>query len=518
MLPGGPLALPAPSATLIILDGWGIGPPGPGNAIALARTPILDELNARYPHTELAASGRAVGLPDGQMGNSEVGHLTLGAGAVVSQDLTRINDAVATGALATNPVLRQAMAGAPRVHLIGLVSAGGVHSSFRHLLALASLAREVGVEDLVLHAFTDGRDTPPHAGAGHLDDVERHMRQSGVGRTGSVVGRYFAMDRDQRWDRVKLAYELLVAGRAQHRAATGGAAVRAAYAREETDEFVTPTLVGDEARIRQGDSVIAFNFRPDRMREITDALAEPEFAEFEREAPPVMRYASMTAYRESWPYPVAFAPQHPDMTLPRALAAQHVTQLHVAETEKYAHVTYFFNGGVERPCVGEQRALVPSVRDVATYDQRPEMSAQGVADAFVEHWRRDRPGFGVVNFANADMVGHTGVFDATIRAVETADRCVGQITDAVHASGGVCVITADHGNAEQMLEPDDSPSTAHSSNPVPVIVTATVARLRARGTLADVAPTVLDLLGLDRPPAMTGRSLLESVQAVAARR
>jgi 2,3-bisphosphoglycerate-independent phosphoglycerate mutase len=508
-VPDGAPELPAPCVALIVLDGWGNAPAGPGNAISLARTPVFDELWDRYPHTELIACGRAVGLPQGQMGNSEVGHLNLGAGAVVVQDLTRIDEAAESGGFSDNDVLREAVSGAERVHLIGLVSEGGVHSGWAHLEALIRLGAELRVPDLVLHAFTDGRDTLPHSGAGYLETVEGRMADAGVGRIGSVVGRYYAMDRDRRWDRTQLAYDLLVHGRAEHHADRGPEAAAAAYDRDETDEFIKPVLVGREARIRPGDSVLAFNFRPDRMRQITRALAEPDFDEIDRAgAPAVARYVTMTEYEEGWPYPVAFPPEHPSITLPRVLAARGVAQLHVAETEKYAHVTYFFNGGNEEPCEGERRELVPSVRDVPTYDYKPEMSAREAAAAFVEAWRSDSPTFGIINFANADMVGHTGVIEAAVAAVETVDSSLGEVVSAVHGAGGACIVTADHGNADNMLEPDGSPNTAHSLNPVPVIVTVPGLALREGGILADVAPTVLEVLGIERPAAMTGRSLI----------
>jgi 2,3-bisphosphoglycerate-independent phosphoglycerate mutase len=508
----GPSELPAPSAVLIVLDGWGLAPDGPGNAVSLARTPVFDELWSTYPHTQLTASGRAVGLPDGQMGNSEVGHMNLGAGAVVMQDLTRIDQAVADGSLASNEVLRAAFTGTDRVHLIGLVSDGGVHSGFKHLEALIRLAASLDVPDLVLHAFTDGRDTLPESGAGYLETVEGWMEDAGVGRIGSVVGRYWAMDRDRRWDRVQRAYDLLVPGRAEHHAASGTDAAREAYERGETDEFITPVLVGDsDSRIRAGDSVFAFNFRPDRMREITRALAERSFSEIDRAGAPVVeRYATMTQYEEDWTYPVAFAPEHPSMTLPHVLADRGVRQLHVAETEKYAHVTYFFNGGEETAYDGERRELVDSPRDVPTYDKKPEMSARGAADAFVRAWREDSPLFGIINFANPDMVGHTGVIEAAVAAIETVDSCLGSVVEAVHESGGACIITADHGNADHMLEDDGSPNTAHSLNPVPLIVTVPGLELRSSdGILADVAPTVLGVLGIDQPDAMTGESLIQ---------
>jgi 2,3-bisphosphoglycerate-independent phosphoglycerate mutase len=366
------------------------------------------------------------------------------------------------------------------------------------------------VKDLVLHAFTDGRDTLPTSGAGYLATVEEWMQAAGTGRVGSVVGRYYAMDRDRRWERIQLAYDLLVHGTAEHRADSGTAAVKEAYERDETDEFITPVLVGDEdPRIRPSDSVIAFNFRPDRMRELTRALAEPGFDEIDRGGAEVVeRYVTMTEYEEGWPYPVAFAPQRPATTLPAVLAARDARQLHVAETEKYPHVTYFFGGGEEQAQSGERRELVQSPRDVPTYDHKPEMSALEAATAFVEAWQEDEPTFGIINFANADMVGHTGVIEAAVKAVETVDRSLAEVVGAVHASGGACVITADHGNADNMLEPDGSPNTAHSLNPVPLIVTVPDLVLRDGGVLADVAPTVLQILGIEQPKEMTGRSLI----------
>jgi 2,3-bisphosphoglycerate-independent phosphoglycerate mutase len=499
---------------LVVLDGWGLAPAGPGNAISLANTPVFDALWERYPHTTLTTCGRAVGLPDGQMGNSEVGHLNLGAGAVVMQDLTRIDIAVEQQELAANPALRSAFTASERVHLIGLVSDGGVHSSDRHLRALIGLGAELGVSDLVLHAFTDGRDTLPHSGEGYLEAVESWMAQAGCGRVGSVIGRYYAMDRDRRWDRIQLTYDLLVHGRSESRPfGSAGEAVRDAYAAGETDEFIKPRTVGAEAEIRPGDSVVAFNFRPDRMREISLALADPAFGDIDRGgAPAVARYTTMTEYVEGWSYPVAFSPAHPSTTLPLVIAEHGARQLHVAETEKYPHVTYFFGGGLETPASGERREVVPSPRDVATYDLKPAMSAVEAADAFVRAWAQDAPAFGLINFANADMVGHTGSIPAAIAAVETVDLCLGRLVETVQAAGGCLLITADHGNADHMLEPDGSPNTAHSLNPVPLIVTVDAEpalKLRDGGVLADVAPTILQLLGFDQPAAMTGVSLIE---------
>jgi 2,3-bisphosphoglycerate-independent phosphoglycerate mutase len=530
---GGPRKLPVPSACLIVLDGWGLADPGPGNAVSLARTPVFDALWETYPHTTLTACGRAVGLPDGQMGNSEVGHLNLGAGAVVRQDLVRIDDAVADGSLAQSETLRAAFADAERVHLIGLVSDGGVHSSIAHLRALISLGRELGAQDMIVHAFTDGRDTLPHAGVNYLRELDGIQ---GV-RVGSVVGRYWAMDRDRRWERTQRAYDMLVHARAPFHADSGEQAVNEAYRRGETDEFIEPTLVGGEAAIRPGDSVIAFNFRPDRMRELTRALAEPGFGidahppeasdpgvsrselggveqlpgwEGRGGMAAISRYTTLTSYEEGWPYPVVFSPEHPQSTLSVVLERAGALQLHVAETEKYPHVTYFFNGGEEAQLRGERRELVPSPRDVPTYDHKPQMSAREAAAAFVGAWREDGPRFGIINFANADMVGHTGVIEAAVAAVETVDECLGEVVAAVHESGGACVVTADHGNADHMLEPDGSPNTQHSLNPVPLILTSTGGSLRAQGgILADVAPTVLAALGIEQPKQMTGHSLIE---------
>jgi 2,3-bisphosphoglycerate-independent phosphoglycerate mutase len=496
-------------AALVVLDGWGLAEEGPGNAVAQAETPVFDKLWAEHPHTTLTAMGESVGLPAGQMGNSEVGHLNLGAGAIVPQDLARIDKAVEDGSLAENETLRESMRDAPRVHLIGLVSDGGVHSSDQHLKALIELAAEWGVPDLVIHAFTDGRDTLPTSGAGFVADIEKWAQDAGAGRVGSVVGRYFAMDRDKRWDRVQKAYDMLVHGRAEHHADTGEQAVKDAYERDETDEFITTTTVGEEARIRPGDSVIGFNFRPDRMREITLALTDPDFTEVDRGgAETIDRYATMTQYEEDWDYPVLFPPHRPAITIAQVIADRGLRQLHVSETEKYPHVTYFFNGGKEEPYPGEVRELVPSPRDVPTYDHKPEMSAPEATDAFVEHWEDDDFAFAIINFANADMVGHTGSIPAAIKAVETVDECLARIVAAVHGKGGACLITADHGNADHMLEPDGSPNTQHSLNPVPVIVTAEGAQLDGEGILADVAPTLLAMLEIEQPEEMTGRSLL----------
>jgi 2,3-bisphosphoglycerate-independent phosphoglycerate mutase len=480
-----------PRALLVVLDGWALAEPGPGNAVELADTPVFDKLWEQYPHTTLVTHGPAVGLPEGQMGNSEVGHLNLGAGAVVKQDLLRIDESVEDGSFFENEALREACR-TERLHLLGLVSDGGVHSSMDHLRALVELAGREGVDDVVVHAFTDGRDTAPDSGAGHVTEVESW----GGARIATVGGRYYAMDRDKRWDRTDLAFDAIVKGEAEFSAESAPAAVRAAYERGETDEFIKPTLVGDEGRIRQGDSIVFFNFRPDRARQLTQKLGDAGF-----------RLTTLTEYNEDWDYPIAFPPERPSVTLASTLADRGRAQLHVAETEKYAHVTYFFNGGEENEYPGEDRELVDSPRDVPTYDKKPEMSARAAAAAFTEHWRDGDYTFGVINFANPDMVGHTGVIEAAVKAIETVDECLGQVVEAVEESGGVCVITADHGNADQMLEPDGSPNTAHSMNPVPLIVTADVGELRDGGTLSDVAPTILALLGESQPPEMTGRGL-----------
>jgi 2,3-bisphosphoglycerate-independent phosphoglycerate mutase len=504
------VTLPVPSLTLVILDGWGLAEPGPGNAISLARTPVFDRLWEGFPHTQLSAQGRDVGLPDGQMGNSEVGHLNLGAGAIVKQDLARIDDAIADGSFFENEALLAACERARngprgRLHLLGLVSDGGVHSGWEHIEATIELASNEGVPDVVFHAFADGRDTLPHGGRGYLGELERWLRQAG--RIATVSGRYYAMDRDTRWERTKLAYDAIVHARGLH--ATGAEeAIAASYEREETDEFVKPTVIGGYDGVAAGDVGIFINFRPDRARQMTRALAEPGFEEFSRAGGPILDLTTMTAYRKGWSYPVAFPEARPKTTLAETISGAGGRQLHVAETEKYAHVTYFFNGGREQEWEGEERHLVDSPRDVPTYDHKPEMSARAAADTFVRHWSENDYRFGIINFANPDMVGHTGVIPAAVAAVEEVDGCLGEVIDAVRAKGGACIVTADHGNCDHMLEPDGSPNTAHSLNPVPLIVTAEGLTLRDHGILADVAPTALDLLGIEQPAAMTGRSLI----------
>ncbi|HZO60503.1 MAG TPA: 2,3-bisphosphoglycerate-independent phosphoglycerate mutase [Solirubrobacterales bacterium] len=511
---------PAPAVALVILDGWGIAPAGPGNAISLADTPVFDELWAGYPHTQLEACGAAVGLPPGQMGNSEVGHLNLGAGTVVKQDLVRIDEAIADGSFFDNPTAKAACAAAREsggaLHLIGLVSGGGVHSSLEHLHACIELGARERVPAIVLHAFTDGRDTLPTSSPGYLAQAEGWLaaaQSAGVpARVGTVMGRYWGMDRDRRWDRTKRGYDALVHSEGLH-ADTAEAAVKMAYGRDETDEFIQPTIVGDAAPIRAGDSVLTFNFRPDRMRQLVRALGEPDFSELDRRGFPRIALATMTRYQEDWDYPVVFEEARPEITIAQVLADRGDRQLHAAETEKYPHVTYFFNGGEEDPYPGEHRVLVPSPRDVPTYDQKPEMSAPEAAAEFTRRWRAAVADgapykFGIINFANPDMVGHTGSIPAAVRAVETVDRCLGEVLEAVFGSGGAAIVTADHGNADEMLTPDGGPQTAHSLNPVPFIVTMGDAALAEGGVLANVAPTALAMLGIPQPAAMHSPPLL----------
>ena len=480
----------------MILDGWGIAPPGPGNAVELARTPVFDALRARYPSTLLEASGPAVGLPMGQMGNSEVGHLTIGSGRILYQDLVRIGRAIEDGSFFENEALvsafRRARGRAGDVHLLGLVSHGGVHSHIDHLRALLRLAER---EDMAgrtwIHAFTDGRDVSPHAAVDDLAELP-------ADRLATVGGRYYAMDRDARWERTERALRAIVEHEGEP-AADAVAAVRASYARGITDEFVEPVALVARPRLDPArDTSVFFNFRPDRARQLSQRLLEAG-----------VDLTTMTRYRDDFPCAVGFAEQVVSRTLAEVLSAHGGRQLHAAETEKYAHVTYFFNGGVEREWEGEARILVPSPRDVPSYDAKPEMSAPEVAERVAAELGAGGYRFCVVNFANPDMVGHTGSIPAVVRAVETADACLGRVVAAVEALGGGCLVTADHGNAERMLDDDGvNPHTAHTTNPVPLVLTVAGARLRDRGELSDLAPTVLGLLGLPVPAEMTGRNLL----------
>ncbi len=499
-----------PGVALVILDGWGLAPAGPGNAVEQANTPVFDRLWETCPHTTLSASGPDVGLPPGQMGNSEVGHLNLGAGSIVPQDLARIDAAIADGSFFENDALLTACAAARasprgRLHLMGLVSDGGVHSGWEHIEACVELAAREGVPDLVIHAFTDGRDTLPTSGAGYVAELERWLRRAG--RIGTVSGRYYAMDRDRRWERTKLAFDAIVHARGVP-AESAAAAIEASHEHGETDEFVRPAVIGDYDGTAPGDVAIHFNFRPDRARQLVRSLGEADFGEFPRGPDPGAELTTLTEYRSGWTYPVVFPPARPAVTLAQVIAAAGERQLHVAETEKYAHVTYFFNGGREEEWPGEVHSLVESPRDVPTYDQRPAMSAQAAAEAFVAGWRERAPRFAIINFANPDMVGHTGVVPAAVSAVETVDACLGEVLAAVRVTGGAAIVTADHGNAEHMREPDGSPNTAHTTNPVPFVVTAGGVDLAEGGILADVAPTALALLGIEQPAEMTGRSLL----------
>jgi len=489
-----------PLVALVILDGWGCAPPGPGNAVELAETPVFDRLWRDYPHTRLVASGEAVGLPAGQMGNSEVGHLTIGSGRVLDQDLQRVNRAIASGSFFENDALvsafRRARERGGDVHLLGLVSYGGVHSHIDHLRALLELAQREGMAERTwIHAFTDGRDVSPTSAVHDLAELSDD-------RIASVSGRYYAMDRDKRWERTKLALDTIL-----HRStptptstSTYSTLVQKSYDAGVTDEFVVPVWrEGRPGLDPARDAAIAFNFRPDRMRQLSEKLGELE-----------TDLTTMTKYREDFPFPVAFEEQSVEMVLAEAIAQHGVRQLHTAETEKYAHVTYFFNGGREDEFEGEERVLIPSPRDVPSYDHKPEMSALELTDRFVGEIDAGDYAFAVINFANPDMVGHTGVIPAVVRAVETADTCLGRVVEAVQAKDGVCLVTADHGNAERILEDDGvSPHTAHTTNLVPLIATEKALKLRKDGELSDLAPTVLSLLGFAHPLQMTGQNLID---------
>jgi 2,3-bisphosphoglycerate-independent phosphoglycerate mutase len=478
----------------VILDGWGCAPPGPGNAVELAQTPVFDELWRRYPHATLSASGEAVGLPPGQMGNSEVGHLTIGAGRVVLQDLMRVNRSIERGDFFENPALVDAFARArerhANVHLLGLVSYGGVHSHIEHLRGLLELARRQEMEDRTfVHAFTDGRDVSPTSA---VNDVAELVAEGA--HVVTVSGRYYAMDRDRRWERTTRALSAIIRDEGV-RGSDPVAEVKRSYDRGVTDEFIEPVVLPGP-RLTDEDSAIFFNFRPDRARQLSENLLEAG-----------IDLTTMTRYRDDFPCPVAFPEQDVADTMAEVLAKEGARQLHVAETEKYAHVTYFFNGGREGEWQGETRILVPSPTEVPTYDHKPEMSAYEVTERF-EREIGNGYRFAIVNYANPDMVGHTAVIDSVVRAVAAVDSCLGRVAAAVHALGGACVVTSDHGNAEQLLQPDGSPHTAHTTNPVPLIVTVEGVELAEGGALADLVPTCLGLLGIAPPSEMTGRNLL----------
>ena len=497
--PRGPLVL-------VVIDGFGIAPPGPGNAVALARTPALDALAAEGSGTRIEASGLPVGLPQGQQGNSEVGHLNLGAGRRVPQMLVRVDEAMADGSVLALPALQAALDTGRRttLHLMGLAGDGGVHASQRHALSLIRMAQEHGVERIVIHAFTDGRDTRPDAGLEAVSQLEA----TGA-RVATVCGRYWAMDRDRRWDRTRRAYDAMVHGFGERRG-SAHEAVRASYDLGVGDEFIEPAVIGspEENRIRPGDALLYWNFRPDRARQLTVAFSDPDFDGFDRGdvGRPVL--TTMTRYKAEYTVPVLFEAQDVRQGLAETVSGAGRRQLHVAETEKYAHVTFFFNGGREEPFDGERRILVPSPQHVPTYDHAPEMSAGGVRDAVIQGLAEGADDLLVINFANADMVGHTGVVEAAVRGIETVDGCMGAIRVAVAAAGGLLCVTADHGNSEYMIEPDGSPNTAHTSNPVPLWIDRPGLALREGGALGDVAPTLCGLMGWDPGPAMVGTPLL----------
>jgi 2,3-bisphosphoglycerate-independent phosphoglycerate mutase len=522
---------------LIILDGWGYSPKAEANAIALARKPTYDRLLREYPNTLIHTSGKFVGLPDGQMGNSEVGHLNIGAGRIVHMDITRIDLMIQNGEFFSHPVLLHAMktarSGGRRLHLFGLLSDGGVHSQQEHLYALLRMAKQTGVERVFVHAFMDGRDTLPTSGAGYLEQLQQKMREFNTGKIASVSGRYYAMDRDRRWERIAKAFNVMVSGNGGGgRYVDAVQGVRDSYNKGVTDEFVVPFVCVDNrgeplATIRDEDACICFNFRADRVRQITRALARnsglnpqggrdlPGAEDLDatiprHRVPKDLTYVCMTQYDKKFSLPVVVPPESLDNILANVLGQMSLKNLRVAETEKYAHVTYFFNGGVEQPFPGEERVLVPSPK-VATYDLKPEMSAQGIADAVVKAVEQGSFDVLVVNFANADMVGHSGKIEPTVKAVETVDACLGQIETAVRRKGGAMLITADHGNAEMMIDPaTGGPHTAHTTNPVPFIVVSENSRqftLKPDGSLRDISPTILGMLGIPQPKEMTGRDL-----------
>ncbi len=506
--------------TLIIIDGWGVETDPAYSAKAQARIPFYNSLLEKYPNTTLTASGEDVGLPEGQMGNSEVGHLNIGAGRVVYQDYTRINLAIRNGEMQKNPVIAGAMdkaaGGGSSLHLMGLLSDGGVHSDQAHLHALMKMAMDRGVRDIIVHAFMDGRDTPPQSGLGYMEKLMRFIDDNGMGdtaRIGTVSGRYYAMDRDNRWDRIEKAYDAIVLGEGE-KAASADGAIRQAYEKGRTDEFIVPTVIVEGGApaglIKDGDSVIFFNFRTDRTREITRAIALDDFRGFDRKSRPKLSgFVCMTEYDKTFNLPVAFPPVSLMNILGEVIAAKGLTQLRIAETEKYAHVTFFFNGGVETPFKNEDRCLIPSPRDVATYDLKPEMSALQVTDEVIKRIESGKYDVVIMNFANPDMVGHTGIMDAAVKACETVDSCLSRIIPEVISKGGAAFVMSDHGNVERMYDPaDKEPYTAHTSNKVPFILCREGYALKGGGRLGDVAPTILEIMGIEKPREMTGKSLI----------
>lgn len=498
---------------MMILDGWGISSSCVANAACLANSPNLDRLLKDYPTSSIGASGLNVGLPDGQMGNSEVGHLNIGAGRIVYQELTRISRAIDDGSFFDNHELvqlcRRLAASGGTLHLMGLLSDGGVHSHNTHLYALLRMARQLRVPEVCIHVILDGRDTPPRSGAGYLAELEKEISAVGIGRIVTITGRYWAMDRDQRWERVERSYQVMTAGIGQ-KAASSAEAIQAAYSAGQGDEFVEPWVIDGGGDVEAGDGIIFFNFRADRAREITRAFNDVEFTAFPREKKiPLAGYVCLTEYDETFDLPVAFASESYENILAAVVADAGLRQLRIAETEKYAHVTFFFNGGVEKPFPGEDRVLIPSPKEVATYDLKPEMSAAEVTRELLERIDSNDYDLIVVNYANCDMVGHTGDLAAAIKAVETVDACVGQVVERVLGAGGALLISADHGNCEQMQDASGGPHTAHTSNPVPLIYVDNEKRRKLKdGILADFAPSLLDLLGLSVPAEMTGTSLL----------
>ena len=498
---------------LLILDGWGHREDTAHNAIASAQTPVMDALQASCASTLISGSGLDVGLPDGQMGNSEVGHVNLGAGRVVYQDFTRISKAIADGEFDHNPVLVEnvdkAIAQGKAVHLMGLMSPGGVHSHEEHIFAMIKMAVARGAENVYLHAFLDGRDTPPRSAQASLERADALFAELGKGRTASLVGRYYAMDRDERWDRVQAAYELLTEGQGHFAAASAVDGLQAAYARDENDEFVKPTVIGDAAPLKDGDTLVFMNFRADRAREITRAFVENAFTGFARNTTPDLSgFVMLTEYAATIDAPAAFPPEALSNVMGEWLAKHDKTQLRISETEKYAHVTFFYSGGREDLYEGEDRILVPSPK-VATYDLQPEMSSEELTDKLVEAIESGKYDVVICNYPNGDMVGHTGVFDAAVKAVEAVDHCIGRVVEALRKTGGECLITADHGNAEEMLNVETGQAhTAHTSELVPFIYVGRSATARQGGTLSDVAPTMLYLMGMEQPSEMTGTPIV----------